>query len=97
MREMRFEIHVRANRSTAAVGGDFDSALVVRVVEPAESGRATEAALKAIAAAIDVPRRSVTLLRGPKSPRKLVEIRVAPGDAQRVQTLLDRLRCGRPD
>jgi uncharacterized protein YggU (UPF0235/DUF167 family) len=97
MREMRLEIHVRANASTTTVGGDFDGALVVRVVEPAESGRATEAALRAVASAIDVPRRSVTLLRGPKSRRKLVEIHVSPADAQRVQTALNRLRSGRPD
>ena len=97
MREVRLEIYVRANASTTAVGGDFDGALVVCVVEPAESGRATEASLRAVAAAIDVPRRSVTLLRGPKSRRKLVEIRVPPARARRVQTALQSLQAGRAD
>jgi len=97
MREMRVEIHVRAKASAPAVGGDFDGALIVRVVEPAESGRATEAALRAVAACIDVPRRSVALLRGQKSRRKLVEIHVSPADARRVQTALNCLRAGSPD
>jgi len=94
---MRVEIHVRPNASKPIVGGDFDGALIVRVVEPADMGRATEAALKAVAAAIDMPRRSVTLLRGPKSRRKLLEIQTSSVDARRVRTTLDRLRRSTPD
>ena len=94
---MRVEIHVRPNASAPAVGGDFDGALIVRVVEPAASGRATEAALRAVAAAIDVPRRCVMLLRGPKSRRKLVEIQVSSADARRVQTVMNGLRTGGTD
>ena len=87
---------MRPNASTPTVGGDFDGALIVRVVEPADAGRATEAALKAVAAAIDVPRGTVTLLRGSKSRRKLLEIRASSVDARRVQAALDRLRSGTP-
>jgi uncharacterized protein len=97
MGQMRVEIHVRPNASTPTVGGDFDGALIVRVVEPADAGRATEAALKAVAAAIDMPRRSVTLFRGSKSRRKLLEIQTSSVDARRVQTTLDRLRSATPD
>jgi len=88
---------VRPNASIPTVGGDFDGALIVRVVEPADAGRATEAALKAVAAAIDMPRRSVTLLRGTKSRRKLLEILASSVDARRVQTALETLRSGTPD
>lgn len=91
------EIHVRPNASTRSVGGDFDGALIVRVVEPAESGRATEAALRAVAAAVDMPRHSVTLLMGPKNRRKLLEIRTSSVDARRIQKALDLLRSGRPE
>jgi uncharacterized protein YggU (UPF0235/DUF167 family) len=94
---MRVEIHVRPNASRPAVDGDFDGALIVRVVEPAEGGRATEAALRAVAAAIDMPRRSVTLLRGPKNRRKLLEIQTSTVDAPRIQKTLDWLRSGTPD
>lgn len=85
---------MRANAAHSSVGGDFDGALVVRVVEPAESGRATEAALAAVAECLDVSRRSVALLRGSRSRRKLVEIRVSSADEPRVQAALLRLRTG---
>ena len=94
---MRVEIHVRPNASRSIVGGDFDGVLIVRVVEPADAGRATEAALRAVAAAIDMPRRSVTLLRGSKNRRKLLEIQASTEEAGHLQTALDQLRRGNPD
>jgi len=75
------------------VGGEYDGALVVRVVEGAEAGRATDAALSAVAKAVAVPRRSVRLLRGATSRRKLLQIEVGPEDVGRVRTALERLRC----
>ena len=56
------------------VGGSFDGALVVRVVARAENGRATEAALVALASALDVRRRDVRLLTGTTNRTKVVEI-----------------------
>ena len=94
---MRLEIHVRPNASVASVGGDFDGVLVVRVVEPADGGRATEAALKAVASALETPRRSVALVRGARSRRKLLEIQIPSTDARRIQETLDRLRSTAPD
>ena len=91
------EIHVRPNASTPNVGGDFDGALIVHVVEPADGGRATEAALRAVAAAVDMPRRSVTLLRGPKTRRKLLEIQTSTEDARRIEKALELLRSGRTE
>ncbi len=89
---MRLEIYVRPGASKAAVGGDFDGLLVVRVVEPADAGRATEAALRSVAAALDLPRRSVQLLRGATTRRKLLEIQAAPAEAERVRRATDSLR-----
>jgi len=88
---VRVEIYVRPNSSRAAVGGDFDGALVVRVAEPPDAGRATEAAVRAVAAALGLPRRSVTLVRGATSRRKLLEVEPLPGDADRVHAALARL------
>ena len=68
------EILVRPHASKVGVGGSHDGALVVRVAEPADGGRATRAALRALSEALGVPPRSVTLLRGPASRRKVVEI-----------------------
>lgn len=89
---MRLEIYVRPGASKSAVGGDFDGLLVVRVVEPADAGRATEAALRSVAAALDLPRRSVQLLRGATTRRKLLEIEVAPAEVERVRRAADGMR-----
>jgi uncharacterized protein len=73
---MLLTIHVRPNASKTGVGGAHDGALVVRVAEPPDGGRATAAALRAVAVALDVPGRSVRLVRGATSRRKLIEIAV---------------------
>jgi len=74
------------------VGGQHGGALIVRVVEPADAGRATDAALRAVAKAFGVPRGSVSLVRGATSRRKLIEINVASSDQiQAVATTLHRL------
>jgi len=88
---MRVQIYVRANSSKGGVGGDFDGALVVRVAEPPDAGRATEAALRAVASALNVPRRSVSLVRGARSRRKLLEVEAGSEGSRRVQAAIDRL------
>jgi uncharacterized protein YggU (UPF0235/DUF167 family) len=47
-----------------------DAGLVIRVAEPPEKGRATEAARRALADALDVPPSAVALRTGPTSRRK---------------------------
>ena len=89
---MRLEIHVRPGASSTDVGGEHDAALVVRVVEPADKGRATDAALVAVAKALAIPGRSVTLIRGATSRRKLIDIDIGPSDAEDVERAVARLR-----
>lgn len=86
---MRLEIHVRPNSSRTLVGGTHSDALVVRVAAPAERGRATQAALAAVADALRVPRDSVKLVRGPTSRRKVLD--VAANTTDEV-LLIERLR-----
>jgi uncharacterized protein YggU (UPF0235/DUF167 family) len=96
---VRVAIHVRPGSSRTAVGGEYGDALVVRVVEPADAGRANRAALVAIAAALGVPRRAVTLVSGATARRKIIEIDAAPETATAVRTRLRNLlatRSGRP-
>jgi uncharacterized protein len=88
---VRLAIHVRPNASTTVVGGEHDGALLVRVVEPADAGRATHAALGALAKALAVPRWSVRLVRGATSRRKLVEIETGAAEAQ-IRTAVHQLR-----
>ena len=59
---------------------------MVRVSAPAVDGRATEAALAAVAAAFGVRRGAVTLVTGKTSRTKVVE--VARDDPRRLTDLL---------
>lgn len=65
---------MRPGAGRTAVGGSYDGALVVRVAARAVDGRATEAALKAVADALGVRRRELTLVTGATSRTKVVEI-----------------------
>ena len=65
---------------------------IVRVVEPADDGRATKAALQAIARALGLPRRSVSLVRGATSRRKLIEVELGPSGTDAAERSLVDLR-----
>lgn len=71
---MRLQIRVNPGASATAVGGEYDGALVVRVTERAVGGKATEAALRALAKALGVRPADVRLVHGTTSRMKLVEI-----------------------
>ena len=91
---MRVAIHVRPGASATRVGGEHDGALVVRVTAAAEHGRATTAALSALADALALPRRSVSLVTGATSRRKLVEVDVPAPDEPATAARLAHLRRG---
>jgi uncharacterized protein len=76
------------------VGGTHDGALVVRVTSPAEGGKATRSALAAIAKALGLPRQSVTLVRGPASRRKLIDIDAGGADEEMLAERLRQLLIG---
>lgn len=78
-------IRVRPGAGRTAVGGVHDGALVVRVSERAVDGRATRAALAALASALGVRPRQVTLVSGATSRTKVVEI---PDEASRAYDAL---------
>ena len=71
---VRITIWVRPGSARPGVGGEHDGALVVRVSERAVDGRATAAALAALAAAFGVRRHAVTLVAGASSRMKVVEV-----------------------
>lgn len=71
---MRVTIRVKPGAARTRVGGDHDGALVVRVSAPAVDGRATEAALGAVAKAFGRRRRDVTLVTGATSRTKIIEV-----------------------
>lgn len=74
---MRLTLRVRPGASRTRVGGSFgsaDPALVVAVTAPAVDGRATAAALEALARALGVRTHDVALVRGATARTKVVEV-----------------------
>jgi uncharacterized protein YggU (UPF0235/DUF167 family) len=71
---VRVALRVRPGAGRTAVGGSHDGALVVRVAARAVDGRATEAALAAVASALGVRRREVALVSGATSRTKVIEV-----------------------
>lgn len=84
---MRLTVWVRPGSAHPGVGGEHDGALVVRVTARAVDGRATAAALAAIADAFGVRRHAVTLVAGAASRKKIVEVTGAD------PAVLDQLRA----
>jgi uncharacterized protein (TIGR00251 family) len=83
---MRVTIRVRPGSKRAGVGGGVGDALVVRVTQPASDGKATEAALAAVAKAFGLRRDAVSLVSGATSRTKIVQI--AGGDPEVLSHLL---------
>ena len=71
---MRGTWRVRPGASRTSVGGNHDGALIVAVNAPAVEGRATAAALKALAKELGVPPSAITLVHGATSKTKVVDV-----------------------
>ena len=84
--QMRIAIRVRPGSARPGIGGEHAGALVVRVSARAVDGKATEAALAAVAEAFGVRRSAVSLVSGASSRIKIVEI--VAGDPRVLTDLL---------
>jgi uncharacterized protein len=77
-------VRVKPGSSRTAVGGAHDGpygpAVVVAVGQPAVDGRATEAALRALASALGVKLHQLSVRAGATSRDKLIEIADPPED-----------------
>jgi uncharacterized protein len=92
--EVTVAVRVRPRASRTAVGGGHAGAhgpaIVVAVKEPAVDGRATKAALNAVAKALGLGRGQVRLHTGERSRDKLFTIIDPPSDlAERLRALRD--------
>lgn len=74
---IRFEVHVVPRASRAAVGGERDGALIVRVTAPPAEGAANAAVVRAVASALRLPAGEVVLERGARGRRKLLSVPAA--------------------
>ena len=85
---MRVTIRVRPGAGRTVVGGEYDGALVVRGGARAVDGKATAAALAAVAEAFGVRAAAVTVVTGATSRTKVVDVDGGTDDA--LRTLLAR-------
>ncbi len=88
MRRVRIAIHVKPGSVRTRVGGRHGEALVVCVTARAVDGKATEAALRAVAEAFSVRPRDVRLVIGATSRDKVVHV---DGEAADLASRLDSL------
>ncbi|MDR1998661.1 MAG: DUF167 domain-containing protein [Frankiaceae bacterium] len=91
---MRIAIRVRPGSSHPGVGGSHGGALVVRVAARAVDGKATAAALAALAEAVGVRPAEVRLVTGATSRTKIVELPERAATA--IGALLGEPADGRP-
>jgi uncharacterized protein len=71
---MRIAIKVRPGSARPGVGGEHDGALIVRVSAQAVDGKATEAALAAVANSFGLGRSAVRLVSGSSTRTKIIDI-----------------------
>lgn len=71
---MRLAVRVRPGASRTRVGGTHGDRLVVAVTARAVDGAATEAALRAVADALGLRPRQVSLVTGATSRDKLLDL-----------------------
>jgi len=71
---VRIRISVVPRSKQSGVEQLPDGDLRVRVLAPAEGGRANAAVIEALAKHFSVPKRAVTILQGVTSRSKLVEV-----------------------
>ena len=86
-------VRVQPGSPRTAVGGARGEALVVRVTARPVQGKATEAALRAVAEAFGVRRADVRLVAGATSRDKVIRI---DGDQDELTPILAALRVGSP-
>ncbi|HEY8994715.1 MAG TPA: DUF167 domain-containing protein [Lacunisphaera sp.] len=86
MADCTLELKIIPNAPRNEIVGWLGSALKVKVHAPALEGRANDELLAFLAEHLDLPRRSVTLLRGDKSRQKIV--RIAGQDLSEVKARL---------
>ncbi|HSA53856.1 MAG TPA: DUF167 domain-containing protein [Yinghuangia sp.] len=85
----RIAIRVKPGASRTAVGGTHGGSLVVTVAARAVEGKATAAAITALADALGVRRRQLSLVTGATSRDKVVELTDPPAN---LDAVLERLR-----
>lgn len=67
-------VHVQPNPKTSAISGPHGGALKIRIAAPAVDDKANAALIDFLHRFLDTPASRISILRGAKNRRKLVEI-----------------------
>jgi uncharacterized protein len=89
----RFTIRVKPGASRPSVGGSYGDqhALIVAVHSPPVDGGANAAVIEALARALEVPRRALSIAAGATARTKIIEVHVDDGADERVRARLASL------
>lgn len=77
-------VHARPGAKRTGVAGLHGDALKLRIAAPPLEGRANEELASFVAAALGVPRKSVTVVKGGASRRKTVLVAARDADPARL-------------
>lgn len=78
---------MKPNASKPKVGGSYADRLIVAVHEPAVDGRANAAVIEALAEALELRKRSITIVSGETSKRKTITIDISSAEAELVKRI----------
>ena len=85
---VRLAVQITPNAKKTEVIGVLDDALKLKLQAQPIEGKANEALVKYLAAALSVPRSAVTITHGLTNKRKLIEVKSAVLTPEEVERLL---------
>jgi uncharacterized protein (TIGR00251 family) len=85
---VRLAVQITPNAKKTEVIGVLDDALKLKLQAQPIEGKANEALIKYLAAALSVPRSAVTITHGLTNKRKLIEVKSAVLTVDDVERLL---------
>ncbi|HEU4374641.1 MAG TPA: DUF167 domain-containing protein [Telluria sp.] len=85
---VRIAVQITPNAKKTEVIGVLDDVLKLRLQAQPIDGKANEALVKFLAAALSVPKGAVTITHGHANERKLIEVKCATLTPEGVQALL---------
>ena len=76
---VRFEVHAKPRAKKSRIVGPRGDALEVALAAPPVDGAANEELVRVLSKALGITQRSVQILRGETSQKKLVAVELPPG------------------